>query len=65
MANCASPWGCGVDGIKYVLQNAHMFNKSIYGKNKATPLFYNVGGYDNQHLPPAYVVNLSQNNPLL
>ena len=52
----ASPWGCGVDGIKYVLKNAHMFNKPIYGKNKATPLFYNVDGYDNQHMPPSRII---------
>lgn len=37
-----SPWCCGLDGIKYVLKNAHMFTTPIYGKNKATPLFYNV-----------------------
>ena len=42
--------------IKYVLKNAHMFNKPIYGKNKATPLFYNVDGYDNRHLPASHVV---------
>ena len=54
----ASPWGCGVDGIKYVLKNAHMFNKPIYDKNKATPLFYNADGYDNRHLPASQVVTL-------
>lgn len=51
-----SPWGANHDGIKYILKNAHMLDAPILGKNKATPFFYNVEGYDEQHLPPAHVV---------
>lgn len=55
-----SPWAYGHEGIKYVLKNAHMLDTPIYGKNKATPFFYNVDGYDEEHLPPAHVVKLKQ-----
>lgn len=51
-----SPWAQGHEGIKYVLKNAHMLDTPIYGKNKATPFFYNVDGYDEEHLPAAHVV---------
>jgi hypothetical protein len=40
-----------------VLKNAHMLDEPIYGKNKATPFFYNVDGYDEEHLPPAHKIN--------
>lgn len=49
-----SPWGYGHDGIKYVLRNAKVLDEPIYGKNKATPYFYNVEGYDEDHLPAAH-----------
>ncbi len=52
----ASPWAYGHNGIKYVIKNAHMLDTPIYGKNKATPFFYNVDGYDEDHLPPAHVI---------
>lgn len=51
----ASVWGKGHDGIKYVLDNAHEFDTPILGKNKATPLFYNVDGIDENNLPAAHV----------
>ena len=51
-----SPWAYGHEGIKYVLKNAHMLDNPILGKNKATPFFYNVEGYDEDHLPPAHIV---------
>ena len=47
------------DGIKYVLRNAHELDEPIYGKCKATPYFYNVEGYDEEHLPAAHVADLS------
>ena len=53
-----SLWCCGLDGIKYVLKNAHMFDSPIYGKNKATPFFYNVD-VGRRH-PPAHIVYLNQ-----
>ena len=52
-----SPWAAN-DGIMYVLKNAHLFDTPIYGKNKATPFFYNVEGIDENHLPPSHVVKL-------
>lgn len=51
-----SIWARGYRGIKYVLKNAHILDEPIYGKNKATPLFYNVDGYDDKHLPPAHKI---------
>ena len=39
-----SVWGRDWDGIKYVLENAHELDEYIYGKNKATPYFYNTEG---------------------
>ncbi len=53
-----SIWAEGHYGIKYVLSNAHVLDEPVYGKNKATPLFYNVDGYDDEHLPPAHKVEL-------
>lgn len=55
-----SIWAQGHQGIKYVLSNAHVFDESIYGKNKATPLFYNVEDYDDDHLPEAHIVKLDK-----
>ena len=49
-----SPWAAGWDGIKYVIENAHLLDTPIIGKNKATPFFYNVEGYDEDHLPAAH-----------
>lgn len=54
-----SIWGRDWDGIKYVLRNAQMLDKPLYGLNKATPYFYNVEGYDEEHLPASHVVDLS------
>ena len=54
-----SIWGRGHNGIKYVLENAHEFDEYIYGKNKATPYFYNTEGYDENNLPAAHKVNLT------
>lgn len=51
-----SIWAEGHQGIKYVLGNAHVLEEPIYGRNKATPLFYNVDGYDDEHLPAAHKV---------
>lgn len=53
-----SIWGKGWDGIKYCLTNAHMLDTPIMGMNKATPYFYNVEGYDDDHLPAAHKVEL-------
>lgn len=53
-----SPWEEGHIGIRYVLRNAHLLDEPIYGKNKATPYFYNVEGYDEEHLPPSHVAKL-------
>ncbi|MCQ2257937.1 MAG: HsdR family type I site-specific deoxyribonuclease [Bacteroidaceae bacterium] len=41
-----SVWGRDNYGINYLLTNAHEFKEPITGKNKATPLFYNVEGLD-------------------
>lgn len=57
--NVDSIWGRNWDGIKYVLRNAHELDEPITGKNKATPYFYNVYGYDEEHLPAAHVVDLT------
>lgn len=54
-----SIWGRGHDGIKYVLENAHELDEYIYGKNKATPYFYNTEGYDENNLPAAHKVDLT------
>lgn len=54
----SSVWGRGHDGIKYILDDAHEFDVPITGKNKATPLFYNVEGIDEEHLPASHKVNL-------
>ncbi len=54
-----SIWGRDWDGIKYVLENAHEFDEYIYGKNKATPYFYNTEGYDENNLPAAHKVDLT------
>ena len=54
-----SIWGRGHNGIKYVLENAHELDEYIYGKNKATPYFYNTEGYDENNLPAAHKVDLS------
>lgn len=54
-----SIWGRGHNGIKYVLENAHEFDEYIYGKNKATPYFYNTEGYDENNLPAAHKVDLT------
>lgn len=54
-----SIWGRYHDGIKYVLENAHELDEYIYGKNKATPYFYNTEGYDENSLPAAHKVDLS------
>ena len=54
-----SIWGRGHYGIKYVLENAHEFDEYIYGKNKATPYFYNTEGYDENNLPAAHKVDLT------
>lgn len=56
-----SIWGADWDGIKYVLRNAMELDTPIYGKNKATPLFYNVDGYDDNHLPAAHKALLERN----
>lgn len=53
-----SIWGKGWDGIKYCLTNAHILDTPIMGMNKATPYFYNVEGYDDDHLPVAHKVEL-------
>lgn len=53
-----SVWATGHYGIKYLLQDAHLLDSPIYGKNKATPFFYNVDGFDENHLPPAHKVKL-------
>lgn len=53
-----SPWEEGHEGIRYVLRNAHLLDEPIYGKNKPTPYFYNVEGYDEEHLPPSHVAIL-------
>lgn len=55
-----SVWGKGHGGIKYVLKNAHVFDEPILGKNKATPLFYNVEGYDEENMPSAHKVDLNE-----
>lgn len=55
-----SIWGNDWDGMKYTLRNAHVLNEPIRGKNKATPYFYNVDGYDENHLPPAHVAELGE-----
>lgn len=54
-----SIWGRDWDGIKYVLRNAHILDKPLYGLNKATPYFYNVEGYDEEHLPASHIVDLT------
>ena len=54
-----SIWGRGHHGIKYVLENAHELDEYIYGKNKATPYFYNTEGYDENNLPAAHKVDLT------
>lgn len=54
-----SVWGRDWDGIKYVLENAHELDEYIYGKNKATPYFYNTEGYDESSLPAAHKVDLT------
>lgn len=54
-----SVWGRGHNGIKYVLENAHELDEYIYGKNKATPYFYNTEGYDESSLPAAHKVDLT------
>lgn len=54
-----SPWERGHQGIRYVLRNAHELDEPLYGKNKATPYFYNVEGYDEDHLPPAHICDLN------
>lgn len=54
-----SIWGRDHNGIKYVLENAHELDEYIYGKNKATPYFYNTEGYDEKHLPAAHKVDLT------
>lgn len=54
-----SVWGRYHNGIKYVLENAHELDEYIYGKNKATPYFYNTEGYDENNLPAAHVVDLT------
>ena len=54
-----SIWGRYHDGIKYVLENAHELDEYIYGKNKATPYFYNTEGYDENSLPAAHKVDLT------
>lgn len=54
-----SIWGRDWDGIKYVLRNAQVLDEPLYGLNKATPYFYNVEGYDDEHLPASHVVDLS------
>jgi len=54
-----SIWGRNHDGIKYVLENAHELDEYIYGKNKATPYFYNTEGYDENSLPAAHKVDLT------
>lgn len=53
-----SIWGRDWDGMKYTLRNAMELDKPITGKNKATPYFYNVEGYDENNLPPAHKVEL-------
>lgn len=53
-----SLWAKEWDGIKYCLTNAHLLDEPITGKNKATPYFYNVEGYDDEHLPAAHKVKL-------
>lgn len=53
-----SPWGSDWDGMKYTLRNAMVLDEPIYGKNKATPYFYFVEGYDENHLPPAHKAEL-------
>lgn len=54
-----SIWGRGHNGIKYVLENAHELDEYIYGKNKATPYFYNTEGYDESSLPAAHKIDLT------
>ena len=54
-----SIWGRDWDGIKYVLENAHELDEYIYGKNKATPYFYNTEGFDENNLPAAHKVDLT------
>ena len=54
-----SIWGRNHHGIKYVLENAHELDEYIYGKNKATPYFYNTEGYDENSLPAAHKVDLT------
>ena len=54
-----SVWDRGHNGIKYVLENAHELDEYIYGKNKATPYFYNTEGYDESSLPAAHKVDLT------
>lgn len=49
-----SIWALGHDGIKYVIKNAYLLDEPIRGKNKATPLFYTVDGYDENNLPPMH-----------
>lgn len=49
-----SPWEEGCEGVRYVLSGARMLDEPIYGKNKATPHFYDVEGYDENHLPPSH-----------
>lgn len=53
-----SPWGSDWDGMKYTLRNAEVLDEPIYGKNKATPYFYNVEGYDENHLPKSHKAEL-------
>lgn len=53
-----SIWGRDNYGINYLLTNAHEFDVPITGKNKATPLFYNVEGLDADSLPASHVVDL-------
>lgn len=55
-----SIWGRDHDGMKYTLRNAMVLDEPIYGKNKATPYFYNVEGYDEDHLPVAHQADLSE-----
>lgn len=54
-----SVWGRDWNGIKYVLENAYELDEYIYGKNKATPYFYNTEGYDENNLPAAHKIDLT------
>lgn len=54
-----SVWGRDWEGMKYTLRNAELLDEPIYGLNKATPYFYNVEGYSENHLPKSHKVDLS------